>query len=814
MRRFSIFIIFILAGFTAKSSHILGGEIGYKHISGLTYQIEVKLYGDCQGNSFPSLFDTTTIARVGIYNGNTIIRAVDCEQYGDYGKEITPVCPKDSLNTSCRNGTLPGISEFKFRYTLTLPSSSANWRFVFNGRLDAANNSYAGRSGQITNINQSTNTTVIYLEATLNNMNSSNSTPTLTTIPTPFFCINQSQSYNPGASDVDGDLLDFKLIDGLWNSSTNTVTYLNPYSGAQPLATSSFSFNPQNGQLSFTPNAIQVALVVNRIDEYRNGVKVGSMMREMNFIVLNNCNNQSPGGGITSYSAGEFDPQDQTIRKICYPDSILNMVIQGGDPDSNNINLSVSGLSAAFYNIVNNNTPNPQLSISYPITFPTQGTQSTSFFVTYQDDACPLSSNQQIAYTIEVENPITIGHTVIDESCKPGGDGIINLNASSTNTGSVVYSINGGSFLAQNTYTALSAGDYNFQVRDSAGCIAKQSLRVDTAVNINLASVRAFDITCGDRVDGKVEANSLPSSLPAAFSLLPTSLTNTTGRFDNLLAGNYTLIVDGPRGCSDTASVRINDALDISFENIRIEDNRCDLQTGRIEIGSNIIIPAEYSISPNQQTNRTGNFGSLIAGQYIITVIDSNGCYKDTLLEVKDDPNQMNIRLSKQDVSCEGEGNDGSATVIVDGAVQPVTYLWESVYGAEGAGDEILNQRSGVKRVYVTDAIGCALNDYIFVDPANCCEKVFIPNAFSPNGDGRNETFNLRTPLTMNEVKFVVANRWGQVVWQANNHLDTWDGNYPDGTPADIGTYYYFLRYQCDSDKQTYKLKGDITIIR
>ena len=796
-----------------NATHILGGEVGYRHISGLQYEVLVNIYGDCSGNAFPSL--ANSITEVNIYNGFSLYTTVTCQPYGDFGKEITPVCAADSLNTKCKtpSGAIPGIAEFKYRAIVTLNQPSANWRFAFAGSLGGT--SGAGRSNAITNVQIGVNGSLVYLEARLNNSNGPNNSPTLTTVPTPFFCLNQSQEYNTGAVDIDGDSLVFRLVDALEPTANNgvAVTYSPGYSGTQPLAASSFNFSASNGQLSFIPNITQTSTVVNRIEEYKNGVLVGTMMREMNFIVLNNCSNQSPVGSLDTTNAGDIVSTKKI--EICNADSSISFDITAFDPDSGNINVTVTGLPPGMSYLVNgNNTKSPILTVNYAVPTPIVPNSNVSFFVTFQDDGCPLSSKQQIAFTIEVIQPLTLSNTVISESCVPGADGIINLTGTSTNSGNLEYSFNGSSYSALNTFGGLASGNYQVGIRDVRGCTLVNNVFVDSATKITIDTIYTTDITCFSKSDGILEVSAQPTLPSTIYSLQPGSQTSSTGRFENLAAGVYTVIANAPLGCSDTSTAQLTAPPDISFTNISIENNKCDKGTGRIEIGSNISIPVLYSISPNQQSNSNGQFGGLSAGYYIITVVDTNGCYKDTILQITDEPNNFALQFGKQDVTCEGDGNNGSAQVVATGGEEPYTYLWTSKFGTEGTQSAIYNQRSGLKRVFVTDAIGCEIDGYTILNPADCCERVFIPNAFTPNGDDKNEEFRLRTPLTMNDVEFFVVNRWGQKVWSTSNHLDGWDGNYADGTPADVGTYFYFLRYQCDSNKGYYNRKGDVIVIR
>ena len=87
---------------------------------------------------------------------------------------------------------------------------------------------------------------------------------------------------------------------------------------------------------------------------------------------------------------------------------------------------------------------------------------------------------------------------------------------------------------------------------------------------------------------------------------------------------------------------------------------------------------------------------------------------------------------------------------------------------------------------------------------------VFVPSAFSPNNDDKNNTFNIvASYITLK--KFEIYNRWGQMVFFTNTLGKGWDGKYK-GQDAEIGTYYYYIEYEAYGKKKT--LKGDINLIR
>jgi gliding motility-associated-like protein len=98
----------------------------------------------------------------------------------------------------------------------------------------------------------------------------------------------------------------------------------------------------------------------------------------------------------------------------------------------------------------------------------------------------------------------------------------------------------------------------------------------------------------------------------------------------------------------------------------------------------------------------------------------------------------------------------------------------------------------------------------MYINPDRCCD-VELPSAFSPNGDGRNDLFR---PITIGHHKlkiFRVVNRYGQTVYESNVESNGWDGRF-GGVPQDMGTYFYYLNYDCNG--KTIEKKGDVTLIR
>jgi gliding motility-associated-like protein len=90
---------------------------------------------------------------------------------------------------------------------------------------------------------------------------------------------------------------------------------------------------------------------------------------------------------------------------------------------------------------------------------------------------------------------------------------------------------------------------------------------------------------------------------------------------------------------------------------------------------------------------------------------------------------------------------------------------------------------------------------------------VFIPNAFSPNGDGINNTFHAIYDGSIEFVNLVVYNRWGQRIFFTKNAFEDWDGKFK-GSLCDIGVYFYMFNYKKKGSNDIICLKGDVQLLR
>ena len=694
---------------SAQASHIFAADLFYTHVTGNTYKITLVIYGDCSGSSFSNLPGSTP--QIDIFNGPSLITTLTLAQEGPFnGVEVTPVCPGQANNTTCvnPNGTVPGVTKFVFANTYTLSGPSANWRFHFNGTLGP--NSLAGRSNSITNI-QGAGTTWIGLDATLNNIAGPNSSPTYTTIPTPFYCVNVASSYNPGCVDPNTDNLVFGLAHAMDESISSgaLATYINPYTATNPLAvtTGSFTFNTTNGQMTFTPNIVQKSVVLGRVEEWKNGVMVGTSMREMTFVVLNNCNNNPPTGGISNPNGGTV--VNSTTFNVCKSQGTFSFNINPTDPNGNNISMSVNGLpTGATFNITNNNTASPSGTFNWNVSSVTPGTYT--FYITYTDNGCPLASSQTIAYTVNVlPVPVFTVTLVTPATCAAKarfnvtpapGTGVWQEKVLQGTT--LIHTINN---ISGTLLDSLVPGTYTIRMTNSSGCYTDIPFTI-AAPPVIIPIISIVNPTCPGINNGSITVTGSNGVAPYLYALGAGAYSGVN-TFNNLGVGSYVIHIKDANFCVKDTTVTLSSPNN-TILTMGIDRPTCNgVDNGIISIvGSNTVAPYTYAIGTGTYSSN-GTFTSLPAGTYVLHVMNGLGCIKDTTITITDSV-QVHATIPLTNILCNG-GNNGSITVNGNSGMGPV-YTYALGTGLFSTANVFSPLTAGSYMIHVHDNAGCYLD--------------------------------------------------------------------------------------------------------
>jgi hypothetical protein len=366
----------------------MGADLSYRCLGNNRYEITLSFYRDCNGVNVPTAY-TVRVSSVSCISASNIILSQTSV------REVSPLCPNQISNSTCNGGSLPGVEEYTYQGTITLPATCPDWVFAFD-------ESYRNNA-----INTASNPggTDIYVEATLDQtLNNCNGSPVFTQPPVPFLCQNQPFVYNHGAVDPDGDSLVYSMVDAL-EAAGNPVNYISPYNGTNPVAsTPAAAIDPQNGTISLTPTLQQVGILAVKVEEFRNGRLIGSTIRDIQLTIIA-CTNQPPALSNPLQVRGGVAPGPRRIE-LC-SDSALNFFIVGTDSNPlDSLFLTTTNLPAGMTVQIRGNNPDTAFfSWANP---PTVNSLYT-FFVNLEDNACPIQGSQTLGIEIQVLDGTSAG---------------------------------------------------------------------------------------------------------------------------------------------------------------------------------------------------------------------------------------------------------------------------------------------------------------------------------------------------------------------------------------------------------------------
>jgi len=280
--------------------------------------------------------------------------------------------------------------------------------------------------------------------------------------------------------------------------------------------------------------------------------------------------------------------------------------------------------------------------------------------------------------------------------------------------------------------------------------------------------------------------------------------------------GEYTVIAD-INGCT------FMDTIDLQFRNAEIVAS----QTEGICPGDEVMLEIQF--------NTEEAYDSIVWGPEDVVVSDTDpamatyspdsnsivtvwvyfpdGCLSMDTVMLRIPPALADLTISS-DRDTVIRGQKATLTASDNGFV---TYRWEPadfVDNPDQPQTEVIPETTTTFTLTATDANGCAVIKTITIVVLNPqCEPpyIFVPRAFSPNGDGTNDILYVRGE-SIDEVQFIVYDRWGEKMFETNNLDRGWDGTF-QGKQLPPDVYGYYLSVICIGG-DTYTEKGNVTIIR
>jgi gliding motility-associated-like protein len=523
-----------------------------------------------------------------------------------------------------------------------------------------------------------------------------------------------------------------------------------------------------------------------------------TMMYELdlvNKVVLgNNCNVM----GISVYDAGST-----TESGLNAGITVTSLQVTHPCPPSNIGSVNISAVADTFtvsYTLNNTVTNTTGLFPNLPVG------QHT---IRIQASGCTLDTVVQISAGL---SPVVGIQAVQPNNCD-GNNGSLTLSASSGHQPVTYTMLNNGQQNTTGSFSNLVPGTYQFRINDAQGCSRDTFALLVQQPPVLVQSINVVAARCGNNA-GAIRLNivggdttGVTSSLSGAAYLPRVSYTNLAPGVYNIRARKGTLCFFD----TTVTILNINDPKPLL--NVQVGDQSCYGNNGSITVAAAANgYTFEYRLNTGSYSNN-GSFGSLAPGSYTLGIRNQFGCAWDTAITIRAYPKfPVSATVAATDPDCENPF-DGSIRVTVNGVEGPYSLLLRGNTYANG--NLITGLTEGNYNLVVVNKDGCAVDSVlqtlrIIFQPR--CVTVFIPSAFTPNGDGRNDLFRPSQTFFTSNMRLQVFNRYGQTVYSGTGPNVQWDGSFK-GKPQPAGAYVYWLTYT-DFNGVDKKLKGSVLLVR
>ncbi len=430
---------------------------------------------------------------------------------------------------------------------------------------------------------------------------------------------------------------------------------------------------------------------------------------------------------------------------------------------------------------------------------------------------------------IDSPSEITLPLANIDienASCLGDSDGMITIAASGGTPG---YNYIWGDGTTGPTNGGLPAGQYDVTIIDANLCEEPKNITVGEPAlfEIMVDTAQLQEVLCPSDSTGVIVV--FPTGGNAGIvDYQWTDNVSTSSVGVNLKAGTYSITATDPKGCTDDILVTLDEPDPIVFDIADIVEPACfgfqTVVTIDTAFGGNGPL---YEFSVNNGPKRPIQSAIPVLGgqSALITVFDRSSCRAEEEIIINQ-PAQIVVDLG-EDIEIQlGEEAEidpfiGSILPIDSIVWQPLADLvcMDSTFCLDVT---VAPLESQTYALTVFDSNGCSATDDILVE-IDKNRNVFIPNAFSPNGDGNNDFFKPYVGPGVENINFMrVFDRWGEVLYSRDNTIvnkylpddldqSGWDGTL-NGKRMNPGVYVYIMQVQF-VDGTVLLYRGDVTLL-
>ncbi|MCD6201744.1 MAG: gliding motility-associated C-terminal domain-containing protein [Bacteroidales bacterium] len=412
--------------------------------------------------------------------------------------------------------------------------------------------------------------------------------------------------------------------------------------------------------------------------------------------------------------------------------------------------------------------------------------------------------------TVTISDPpqLTINTVnITDVLCNGDNSGELRILASG-GTGSYLYSINNGQAFYDNNglFLQLTAGTYTPAVRDTNGCTtvaAPAIVNEPPPIQVTIDTVRP---TCSKfSFDGEISVLASGGTGNFVYSIDNGTSFVSGGTFTGLEGGLYHILVKDANACTTSSTVQLQGKYTV-IANAGNDTAVCPGTTVQLH-GSG---GETYQWEPAHLLDDPAVANPLASPpattDFILTV-SSAICYNKDTVTVTIYP-VHGLDAGRDTVIL--EGSDITLTAVGEGFSQYHWYPPDGLDATTGQSVMVTPEREMTYFVEATTTEGCLEKDSIHI---GLIRELSIPSGFTPNGDGKNDTWHFGHTEYYPDMTVEVFDRWGHRVFYSKGYdsAKEWDGTY-HGKNLATGTYYFVINLH--DVKHTPPITGPVTIIR
>ena len=737
--------------FTAKATHQRAAEITYTWLGGNAYEFTLTCY-------------TYTPSPAGLQRDSLLV------QWGDGLEEYIPRVVLQDLGEDYTLNVYKQIHNYSSSGTYTISMEDANRNF---GVVNVPNSVMVPMH--------------IETELVINPFLGYNNSVQLLNAPVDKGCVGKLYLHNPSAYDPDGDSLSYRLVTCKGQDGIEIPGY------TLPQASQSFVIDSVTGELRWDAPLMQgeynVAIMV---QEWRHGVKIGSVVRDMQ-ILISACNNDLP--------------QIQCDDQYCLvAGEQLDFVISASDPNGDNVTLSVSGaplelaISPAMVNPETAFGMHPEMEFLWNTTYAHIRNTPYQLVVHAKDDGSPVSLTNLKTISINVMAPkvqglaadlhghdVTLSWTAYPcpnavallvyrkagcdgyepDACETGIRTGYQLIATLNNVSATSYTDHDLAQGVSYEYRILAQfPDGALSIVSDAACV---ELKNDSPLMTHVSN-DSIDLVSGHVIACWAKPKEIDEQYVAPFNYT----------LSRILEGQTSIVYEGADTTFLDANVDLAEAVSLVYK-VQMRDANQQLM-GESATASAVML----------STTGTNDEAHLTWTEAVPWLVDSTQVFKEVDHRFVSVAAVTGFEFIDTDVESD----------------ETYRYYVRTFghYTMEGIMRPLVNY-SAIKTVRIGHEEPVEEFSYT------------LPNVITPNGDGFNDVFEPKvTGLSLiTGAKTVIFNRWGNILWDTDDPLIRWDGKSKQ-TKMDCppGTYFYVtdITYVDTTGDKTLHLQGSITIVR